>query len=116
MPLKLFDFLCDTAAGGNVARLIHLVMAKPARLVHSAHSRGPSAEPFDAQGEEKPLPWVEGWRCAYDMKTGQFSIPADLADTMPRWSSYRTGALNKRPESDRYGLSLSIRNGRKTLA
>jgi hypothetical protein len=40
----------------------------------------PSAEPFDAQGEEKPLPWVEGWRCAYDMKTGQFSIPADLAD------------------------------------
>ena len=40
----------------------------------------PSAEPFDAQGEEKPLPWVEGLSCAYDMKTGQFSIPADLAD------------------------------------
>jgi hypothetical protein len=35
---------------------------------------------FDAQGEEKPLPWVEGWRCAYDMKTGQFSIPPDFAD------------------------------------
>ena len=35
---------------------------------------------------------------------------------MPRRSSYRIGALNKRPESDRYGLSLAIRNGRKTLA
>lgn len=35
---------------------------------------------FDAQGEEKPLPWVDGWRCAYDMKTGQFSIPPDFAD------------------------------------
>jgi hypothetical protein len=40
----------------------------------------PSAEPFDVEGEEKPLPWVEGWRCAYDMKTGQFLDPPDFAD------------------------------------
>jgi hypothetical protein len=38
----------------------------------------PNAEPFDAQGEEALGP--RGWRCAYHMKTGQFSIPADLAD------------------------------------
>ena len=35
---------------------------------------------FDAQGEDKPLPWVEGWRCVYDVKTGTFSIPRDFAD------------------------------------
>jgi len=35
---------------------------------------------FDAQGEEKPLPWIEGWRCLYDMKTGAFSVPPDFAD------------------------------------
>ena len=41
----------------------------------------PSAEPLDAQGEEKsPYPESRGWRCAYDMKAGEFSIPADLAD------------------------------------
>ena len=34
---------------------------------------------FDAQGEEKPLPWIEGWRCVYDMKTGAFSVPAEFA-------------------------------------
>jgi hypothetical protein len=36
--------------------------------------------PSTPRRRKKPLPWVEGWRCAYDMKTGQFSIPADLAD------------------------------------
>jgi hypothetical protein len=35
---------------------------------------------FDAQGEEKPLPWIEGWRCVYDLKTGMFSVPADFAE------------------------------------
>ena len=35
---------------------------------------------FDAQGEEKPLPWIEGWRCVYDLKTGTFSVPADFAE------------------------------------
>jgi hypothetical protein len=35
---------------------------------------------FDIQGEEKPSPWIEGWRCVYDVKTGNFSIPSDFAD------------------------------------
>jgi hypothetical protein len=35
---------------------------------------------FNAQGEEKPLPWIEGWRCVYDLKTGMFSVPADFAE------------------------------------
>jgi hypothetical protein len=35
---------------------------------------------FDAQGEEKPLPWIEGWRCVYDLKTRMFSVPADFAE------------------------------------
>jgi hypothetical protein len=34
---------------------------------------------FDTQGE-KPAPWIEGWRCVYDMKTGTFSVPADFAE------------------------------------
>jgi hypothetical protein len=34
---------------------------------------------FDSQGEDRPLPWITGWRCVYDTKTGQFSIPADFA-------------------------------------
>src|SRR5437879_6921986 len=28
---------------------------------------------FDAQGEDKPAPWIEAWRCVYDLKTGEFS-------------------------------------------
>ena len=35
---------------------------------------------FDAQGEEKPLPWIEGWRCVYGLKTGTFSLPPDFAE------------------------------------
>ena len=35
---------------------------------------------FDSQGEDKPLPWIDGWRCVFDTKTGQFSIPVDFAD------------------------------------
>jgi hypothetical protein len=35
---------------------------------------------FDSQGEDPHLPWVEGWRCVYDMKTGEFSIPASFVD------------------------------------
>ena len=35
---------------------------------------------FDTQGEEKPAPWIEGWRCVYDLKTGTFSIPPDFAE------------------------------------
>jgi hypothetical protein len=33
---------------------------------------------FDSQGEDKPLPWIDGWRCVFDTKTGQFSIPVDF--------------------------------------
>ena len=35
---------------------------------------------FDSQGEDRPGPWIEGWRCVYDLKTGTFSIPADFAE------------------------------------
>jgi len=35
---------------------------------------------FDAQGEEKPLPWIEGLRCVYDLKTATFSVPPDFAE------------------------------------
>jgi hypothetical protein len=35
---------------------------------------------FDTQGEEKPSPWIEGWHCVYDLKTGAFSVPPDFAE------------------------------------
>jgi hypothetical protein len=35
---------------------------------------------FDTQGEEKPSPWIEAWRCVYDLKTGAFSVPPDFAE------------------------------------
>ncbi|GKQ51219.1 hypothetical protein [Bradyrhizobium sp. Ce-3] len=35
---------------------------------------------FDIQGEETPFPWVEDWRCVYDLKTGTFSVPASFAE------------------------------------
>jgi hypothetical protein len=35
---------------------------------------------FDIQGQDKPTPWIEGWHCVYDMKTGQFSVPPDFAE------------------------------------
>jgi hypothetical protein len=34
---------------------------------------------FDTQGE-KPSPWIEGWRCVYDLKTRTFSVPPDFAE------------------------------------
>jgi hypothetical protein len=34
---------------------------------------------FDIQGQDKPTPWIEGWHCVYDLKTGEFSVPADFA-------------------------------------
>ena len=34
---------------------------------------------FDIQGNEKPTPWVDGWRCVYDTQTGKFSVPAGFA-------------------------------------
>lgn len=35
---------------------------------------------FDMQGEEIKGPWIEGWRCVYDLTTGQFSVPAAFAE------------------------------------
>lgn len=35
---------------------------------------------FDIQGNEKPTPWIDGWRCVYDTQTGQFSVPAAFAE------------------------------------
>jgi hypothetical protein len=35
---------------------------------------------FDIQGQDKPTPWIEGWRCVYDLKTGTFSVPAHFAE------------------------------------
>jgi hypothetical protein len=35
---------------------------------------------FDAQGEDKPLPYIEDWWCAYDLKTGTFSVPSAFAE------------------------------------
>jgi hypothetical protein len=35
---------------------------------------------FDTQGDEKPSPSIEGWRCVYDLKTQAFSVPADFAE------------------------------------
>jgi hypothetical protein len=34
---------------------------------------------FGMQGADKPGPWIEGWRCVYDLKTGTFSVPAEFA-------------------------------------
>ncbi|VIO73912.1 hypothetical protein [Bradyrhizobium ivorense] len=35
---------------------------------------------FDIQGEDTPFPWVEDWRCLYDLKTGTFSVPEAFAE------------------------------------
>jgi hypothetical protein len=34
---------------------------------------------FDIQGEDTPFPWVEGWRCVYDLETSTFSVPEAFA-------------------------------------
>src|SRR4029079_3389867 len=35
---------------------------------------------FDIQGNAKPSPWIEGWRCVYEVRTGEFSVPAVFAE------------------------------------
>jgi hypothetical protein len=35
---------------------------------------------FDMQGEEEKTPWIEGWHCVYDLKTGAFLVPPDFAE------------------------------------
>jgi hypothetical protein len=49
---------------------------------------------FDAQGEDKPAPWIEDWRCLYDLKTGAFSIPAAFAG--PNAKAFKTPRLRRR--------------------
>jgi hypothetical protein len=49
---------------------------------------------FDTQGEEKPSPWIEGWHCVYDLRTGAFSVPPDFADNNAK------AVKNPRPQSD----------------
>lgn len=49
---------------------------------------------FDIQGQEKSTPWVEGWRCVYDLKTGEFTVPPDFADNNAR-------ALKRRDQASR---------------
>ena len=35
---------------------------------------------FDAQGEDKPKPYIRDWWCAYDLKTRTFTVPASFAE------------------------------------
>ena len=35
---------------------------------------------FDIQGNDKPTPYIQGWRCVYDTQTGKFSVPATFAE------------------------------------
>jgi hypothetical protein len=35
---------------------------------------------FDDQGEDNPLPYIRDWWCAYDLKSGTFSVPPAFAE------------------------------------
>jgi hypothetical protein len=35
---------------------------------------------FDAQGEDRPRPYIEDWHCVYDLKTGTFTVPSAFAE------------------------------------
>ncbi len=35
---------------------------------------------FDMQGEATKAPWIEGWQCVYDLKSGAFSVLPDFAE------------------------------------
>jgi hypothetical protein len=43
---------------------------------------------FDMQGEEIAGPWIEGWHCVYDLKTGAFSVPPDFAENNTKAVKY----------------------------
>ena len=43
---------------------------------------------FDMQGEDVPGPWIEGWHCVYDLKTGAFSAPPDFAENNAKAIKY----------------------------
>ena len=71
---------------------------------------------FDAQGEDKPKPYIEDWWCAYDLKTGTFSVPASFR------RAQRQGLHDPSPqtaiaasESLVFGPSAMSRTGGKTL-
>jgi hypothetical protein len=49
---------------------------------------------FDIQGQNKSTPWVEGWRCVYDMKTGNFTVP-------PYFANYNAKTLKRRDQASR---------------
>jgi len=40
------------------------------------------------QGEDTPGPWIEGWCCVYDLKTGAFSVPPDFAENNTKAVKY----------------------------
>jgi hypothetical protein len=35
---------------------------------------------FDIQGNDRPTPYIQGWRCVYDTQTGQFAVPASFVE------------------------------------
>jgi hypothetical protein len=43
---------------------------------------------FDMQGEDVKAPWIEGWHCVYDLKTGAFSVPADFTENNAKAVQY----------------------------
>ena len=49
---------------------------------------------FDAQGEDKPAPWIEGWRCLYELKTGTFTVPAAFAEHNAK--AFKTPPLSRK--------------------
>jgi hypothetical protein len=49
---------------------------------------------FDAQGEDKPAPWIEGWRCLYELKTGTFTVPPAFAEHNAK--AFKTPRLSRK--------------------
>jgi hypothetical protein len=49
---------------------------------------------FDAQGEDKPAPCIEAWRCVYDLKTGAFSVPPAFAESNAK--AFKTPRLGRK--------------------
>ena len=70
---------------------------------------------FDAQGEDKPLPWIEGWRCVFDIENrAHFQFPPISPTTTPRRSSPRGPNGDKRRQNrGRSGRRQTARNRRQ---
>ena len=43
---------------------------------------------FDMKGLHEKTPWIEGWHCVYDLKTGTFSVPGDFAENNAKAVKY----------------------------